>query len=110
MITSLNQKYLGANLTGWNVVLYIFVLVLFLAILLGVVYLQIATRKVPIQYANRQGKSDSHIPIKLNSSGVIPVIFASTIMSIPLTFVGLSQSSGSNVSIWINKSLITKCQ
>ena len=103
MITSLNQKYLGANLTGWNVVLYIFVLVLFLAILLGVVYLQIATRKVPIQYANRQGKSDSHIPIKLNSSGVIPVIFASTIMSIPLTFVGLSQSSGSNVSIWINQ-------
>src|SRR5690554_7638479 len=73
--------------------IFVSVILVYLLILLGFVYLQIATRKIPIQYANRPsgrgGKSDSNIPIKLNSAGVIPVIFASTIMSIPLTFVQL---------------------
>lgn len=89
MITALNNKYLGANFDGVNLLLYIIIILLMIAILLGIVYLQIATRKIPIQYANRQGKSDSHIPMMLNSAGVIPVIFASTIMSVPLTIVGL---------------------
>jgi preprotein translocase subunit SecY len=57
----------------------------------GITYMEGAQRRVPIQYANRPagskfaGKSESNIPIKLNTSGVIPVIFASIILSLPTT-------------------------
>lgn len=104
MITALNAKYLGTNFDGVNLLLYIIIIVLLIAILIGIVFLQIATRKIPIQYANRQGKSDSHIPMKLNSAGVIPVIFASTIMSVPLTIAGLINADGqSGASAWISQ-------
>lgn len=72
----------------FNVFWFVFLMILYIGIILGIVYIQISKRKVPIFYANRQGKSDSHIPMRLNSAGVIPVIFASTIMSIPLTIAG----------------------
>lgn len=103
MITALNGKYLGVNFSGVNLLLFSLVLLLYLGILLGVVYLQIATRKIPIQYANRRGKSDSHIPMKLNSAGVIPVIFASTIMSVPLTVAGLINSPQSGFATWMSQ-------
>jgi preprotein translocase subunit SecY len=98
MWTTLWAKYVApATSTGWDIVWFIFILVLYFGILLGVVYMQIATRKIPVQYANRQGKSDSNIPMKINSAGVIPVIFAQTILSIPLTvvsFTGTGAESG----------------
>lgn len=66
--------------------------------------MQTATRKIPIQYANRQGKSDANIPMKLNSAGVIPVIFASTILSIPLTITGfISSGTTSGAGFWIDQ-------
>lgn len=105
MIDTLNTKYL-ASPSAANVTLYITVLVLYVLMLLAVVYMQIATRKIPTQYANRQGKSDSHIPIKLNSAGVLPVIFASTLLSIPLTIAGFTnqQTTGglSNFADWVD--------
>ena len=62
-----------------------FVLV-FIAIIVGVIYVESAERRLPIQYANKstsaQG-SQNYIPFKLNSSGVMPVIFASALLSIP---------------------------
>ncbi len=95
MITMLWGKYISATGTdGWDVVWFMLIILFYFAILLGVVYMQIAVRKIPIQYANRQGKADSNIPMKLNSAGVIPVIFAQTILSIPLTISGaLGQTS-----------------
>ena len=105
MIATLNTKYLVTRTAG-NISLYVTILVLYILMLLAVVYMQIATRKIPTQYANRQGKSDSHIPIKLNSSGVLPVIFASTILSIPLTIAGFTgqQTTGglANAADWID--------
>ncbi|VEU80110.1 preprotein translocase subunit SecY [Haploplasma axanthum] len=86
MFKTLGDTYLGTNANASNIIIFIAVILVYFIILFGVVYLQIASRKIPVQYANRQGKSDSNIPIKLNSAGVMPVIFASTIMSIPLTF------------------------
>jgi preprotein translocase subunit SecY len=94
MWTTLWTKYIVNGVSGWSIVWFIIILLLYLGILLGVVYMQIATRKIPVQYANRQGKSDSNIPMKLNSAGVIPVIFAQTIMSIPLTVAGFAGASG----------------
>ena len=100
MWTTLWTKYITNGASGWSIVWFIIIMLLYFGILLGVVYMQIATRKIPVQYANRQGKSDSNIPMKLNSAGVIPVIFAQTIMSIPLTFASLS--GGSTGNTWIN--------
>lgn len=103
MWTTLWTKYVTNGTNGWDIVFFILIIALYFAILLGVVYMQIATRKIPIQYANRQGKSDSHIPMKINSAGVIPVIFAQTILSIPLTIVGFTQAgAASGIGAWIN--------
>ncbi len=103
MWTTLWTKYITNGAGGWDIVLFILVLLIYFAILFGVVYVHIATRRIPIQYANRQGKSDSHIPMKINSASVIPVIFAQTILSIPLTIVGFtSGSQTSGLAGWIN--------
>lgn len=106
MFTTLSAKYLGANFTGVHCFLFILIIVLYFAMILGVVYFEGAVRKVPVQYANRQaGQKGSDIPIKINSASVIPVIFASTLMSIPLTFVGVMglSTETSNAAYWLNQ-------
>ena len=104
MWTTLWSKYIESPVsdTFLNYVWFILIILIYVGVLLGVVYMQAATRKIPVQYANRQGKSDSNIPMKINSSGVIPVIFAQTILSIPLTIVGLSGTTSSGGIVgWI---------
>lgn len=87
---------------------FFIVVVLYIAILLGIIFMQAVDRKVPIQYANRSaqsklsGKHDSNIPIKLNSAGVISVIFAITILSLPLTIVQFANLSGP-VATWLTE-------
>lgn len=111
MFTTLSSKYLGANFTGLNCFLFILVVVLYIVMILGVVYFEGAVRKVPVQYANRQaGQKGSDIPIKLNSANVIPVIFASTIMSIPLTIIGVMglNTESSNAAYWLNQVFSTR--
>lgn len=89
---------LSANFSTY--VSFMIVVVLYVSILLGIIFMQAVDRKVPIQYANRSGQSklsgkhDSNIPIKLNSAGVISVIFAITILSLPLTIVQFANLSG----------------
>ena len=69
-------------------------ILMFILVLVGVTYMQVAVRKIPIQYANRpasskfKGKSDSNVPLRINSAGVIPVIFASILLSLPSTIFG----------------------
>jgi preprotein translocase subunit SecY len=96
MMTTLWTKYISGRTSGWDIVFFAIIMLLYFGILFGVVYMQIATRKIPVQYANRQGKSDSNIPMKINSAGVIPVIFAQTILSIPLTFMGFVNLDGAS--------------
>jgi preprotein translocase subunit SecY len=104
MWTTLWTKYITNGSGGWDIVFFVIIMALYFGILLGVVYMQIATRKIPVQYANRQGKSDSNIPMKINSAGVIPVIFAQTILSIPLTVVGFAPNASqqSGIIAWLN--------
>lgn len=103
MFRTLGTKYL-ATVSAANIACYIAIIVLYIVMILGVVFFEAAKRKVSVQYANRQGKANSDIPIKLNSAGVIPVIFASTLMSIPLTIVGMmGLSSTSGGGYWINQ-------
>jgi preprotein translocase subunit SecY len=82
------------------------VILALLAVIVGTIYIQQATRKIPIQYAKRQvaggnttGGQNTHLPLKVNSAGVIPVIFAmSFIMTPPI----IAQFFGENdVTTWI---------
>ena len=86
--SALWQQKITEATGSYDYVIFGLVCFLYIAILVGVVYMENAVRKIPTQYANRQGKSDSHIPVKLNTAGVMPVIFASTLISIPATIIG----------------------
>ena len=89
-------------------ILFAVSVLMFILVLVGVTYMQISVRKVPIQYANRpgsskfKGKTDSNIPIKLNTAGVIPVIFASILLSIPLTVIGYVTTQTASTSNTVN--------
>ena len=99
MLNDLYTKYL-VNITVSNVLAFISVLALLALTIIAVIYLQSATRKLPIQYANRHnsaqlsGRKDSFIPLKLHSAGVIPVNFAASLVSLPLTVVNFLPESG----------------
>jgi len=92
MIKDVYQSYL-TNITLTNILAVISIGALLVLTIIAVIYLQSATRKLPIQYANRHnsaqlsGRKDSFIPLKLNSAGVIPVIFAVSLVSLPLTVI-----------------------
>ncbi len=85
---------------------YVLLLLFFVLIVVGVVWMEGLQRKIPIQYANRPaqaklvGKQDSSIPLKINSASVIPVIFASTLLSLPMTIISFIKNSGATVSDW----------
>ena len=89
--------------TSWDIIKFIIVALMFVLIIVAVVWFEGIQRKIPVQYANRpgyaklSGRQDSSIPIKLNSASVIPVIFASTILSIPLTILNFVRD-GSTVT------------
>jgi len=73
----------------------ILILVIFLAVVACVVFLEKGERKIPVQYARRiignkiYGGQSSYIPFKINTAGVMPVIFASSILQIPMTVIGM---------------------
>lgn len=73
----------------------LFILV-YILIIVGIIWIQLAERRIPIQYANKStsayGAQNSFLPIKLNSAGVMPVIFASILTTIPATIVALTKN------------------
>jgi len=74
-----------------NIFTFIGFIVIALFIIVGVIYVTQGTRKIPVQYAKRvvgrkmYGGQSSHIPLKVNQTGVIPVIFAMSIIMVPQT-------------------------
>lgn len=84
---------------------YALFVVVYLSIVIFVVFNEGAVRKIPIIYATSSNttmrtKDQTHMPIKINSSGVIPVIFASSVLAAPRTIVSFMQTS--DVTKWIN--------
>ncbi|MDR0486936.1 MAG: preprotein translocase subunit SecY [Treponema sp.] len=86
-----------------NPVFVIIVLLMFVAVVALVVFEQQGQRKIPVNYAKRvvgrkmYGAQNTYIPFKINPSGVIPVIFASSILTFPLQ---IAQTVGGNVA-WL---------
>ena len=75
-------------------------LILAVAVITFIVFMERAQRRILVQYPKRQvgnkmfGGEASHLPLKLNTSGVIPPIFASSLLLLPATFAGFSASQG----------------
>lgn len=102
---------------GKNIVIAIISAVICLAIILAlivyVILLQDAERRIPVQYAQKvQGRrqvggQSSHIPLKVNTAGVIPVIFAGSLLSLPVligSFTGVSADSvGGQILMILNQ-------
>ncbi|MCM3737761.1 preprotein translocase subunit SecY [Bacillus cytotoxicus] len=84
------------------------ILLAVLAVIVGVIYIQQAVRKIPIQYAKRvtgngghTGAQNTHLPLKVNSAGVIPVIFAVSFLITPPTIAQFFPKH--EISQWIIK-------
>jgi preprotein translocase subunit SecY len=78
----------------------IFMLVMAILVITFIVFMERAQRRILVQYPKRQvgnrmfGGESSHLPLKLNTSGVIPPIFASSLLLLPLTAVGFAGGQG----------------
>lgn len=87
----------GSNVNIISVLIFV---VMALFIIAGVVMIQQGTRKIPVQYAKRvvgrkmYGGQNTHIPLKVNQAGVIPVIFAISILQFPQTIAQFIPNSG----------------
>ena len=81
-----------------------------LVIMILVIYVELSQRRIPVQYTRRMigrkmyGGSSTYLPLKINMSGVIPPIFASSILAIPTLIAQFGNSSQSWVK-WINSNL-----
>ena len=107
------------SLALWSAIL---IAVVILITIMAVTYINEAVRKIPVQYAKRvvgrklYGGQSSHIPMKVNQSGVMPIIFASSLLAFPQTiamfmgenaqtFVSTYLSTSSDTGFWIYRSL-----
>ena len=78
-----------------NIIIALLTVLIALAMIVAVVYVDQAERRIPVQYAKRMvgrkmyGGQSTHIPMRVNSSGVLPLIFASAIMQFPGTILAM---------------------
>ena len=81
-----------------STVMIIFIFILLVATIIFIVFMERALRKILINYPKRQmgnkmyGGDSSHLPLKINSAGVIPAIFASALLLLPVTFSNFNVS------------------
>ena len=96
VITNTYSKYNNAEMEVAQIALLLLIVV---AITAGTVFIELGARQVPIQYPKRQvgkkvyGGQTSYLPIRVNTAGVIPPIFASSLLQIPVTGASLFQGT-----------------
>jgi preprotein translocase subunit SecY len=90
---------------------FLFVLLMGFVTVAAVVFVEQAQRRIPVQYAKRMvgrqsyGGTSTYIPIKVNQAGVIPVIFASSLLYIPSLVVNFTNSQA-GWAVWISRNLV----
>ncbi len=76
-----------------GIIFYIIYILMYLLVIIGIIWLTLAERKIPIQYANKTVSAykanQSYLPLKINYAGVMPVIFASMLLTIPSIVVNI---------------------
>jgi preprotein translocase subunit SecY len=107
--TSLVQVFEQARTGAINPMLIITMFALFTAIIAFVVFMERAQRRLLVQYPKRQqgnrvfGGESSHLPLKINVAGVIPPIFASSLLLLPMTFANFNAQS---VPDWLQRIVV----
>jgi preprotein translocase subunit SecY len=100
-----NAGRFGEGIIGIAVI--ILIALVFIAVVAAVIWVNQAERRIPVQYAKRvvgrkmYGGQSTHIPIKVNWAGVIPIIFAMSIMMLPSTLISFFAANSTNaVAVW----------
>jgi preprotein translocase subunit SecY len=99
---SITARLFAGDIGIFSVVIFLLVAVV---VIMGVIYIQQGARKVPVKYAKRvvgrkmYGGHNTHIPLKVNQAGVIPVIFAISLLMFPITIAQFWPTSG--FYLWI---------
>ena len=94
-----------ATLVWWQIII---VLVGIVALVLFIVFINDAERRIPVQYAKRvvgrkmYGGQSTNLPIKVNMSGVLPIIFAQSIATLPATIIAFTGTGSSSFWTWMN--------
>jgi preprotein translocase subunit SecY len=90
---------------------FLFVCAVGILVVAAVVFVEQAQRRIPVQYAKRMvgrqayGGTSTYIPIKVNQAGVIPVIFASSLLYIPSLLVNFTNSQA-GWAVWVSRNLV----
>ena len=107
-VTSVRNIILG-SLQWWVLLLMVLGA---LAIIVLIVFVNDSERRIPVQYAKRvvgrkmYGGQSTHLPMKVNMSGVMPIIFAQSIASVPATIAAFAGSTSGWVSTWFGTNSI----
>ena len=110
MIEAFNALAINGSNTFLGILSFVIFILLYIGIIVGVIYVQEAERRIPIQYSNRSTgtykANTSFLPLRINSAGVMPVIFASAVLAIPTTLTYIIK----NVSfkLFVDKYLSTQ--
>ena len=92
-ITAFKELITKGEFALWlGILLFVLFVIVYFLIIVGVIFVELAERKIPIQYANKSTSAygnQSFMPIKVNTAGVMPVIFASSLLAIPATIAQL---------------------
>ena len=109
MIEAYSSLVSGSSNTFLGILSFIIFILLYVGIIVGVIYVQEAERKIPIQYSNRSAgaykANSSLLPLRIKSAGVMPVIFASAVLAIPTTLTYIVKNESFN--LFVNKYLTT---
>ena len=109
MIKAFNELAINGSNTFIGIISFIIFVLLYIAIIVGVVYVQEAERRIPIQYSNRSTgtykANSSFLPLRINSAGVMPVIFASAVLAIPTTLTYIIKKD--SFKLFVDKYLST---
>ena len=106
MVTSIYFGLMDGAMQWWMVVILV---ALALAAVAFVVYMTNAERRIPIQYSKRMvgrkmyGGQSTHLPVKVNMSGVMPIIFAQSIVSFPMTIAAFIPGGNEALDGWIGQ-------
>lgn len=105
-IETFQSLVLGNDSLFLGIISFAVFVIAYLAIIVGIVYIEKSERRIPIQYANQTssayGARQNYIPFKLNSASVMPVIFASVVFTIPSFIAGLMDSE-SSFAVFVSK-------
>lgn len=105
-IDTFQSLVLGNDSLFLGIIAFAVFVIVYLAIIVGIVYIEKSERRIPIQYANQTssayGARQNYIPFKLNSASVMPVIFASVVFTIPSFIAGLMDSE-SSFAVFVSK-------